>query len=74
MLTRRFEQENLHETQRSLAAALACTLTEESCIEGDWIAKNGPESLYTVIRKLVPEVLHATTFFKSKFLIKDLSI
>ena len=39
-----------------LTAALACAITAESNYDSDWIAKNGVESLFTVIRKLVPEV------------------
>ena len=35
---------------RPLAAALACAITVESKDEADCLAKNGPESLFAVIR------------------------
>ena len=41
---------------RHLAAMLACAVTMNSNQESDWIAKNGQESLFSVIRKIVPEV------------------
>ncbi len=40
---------------RALAAALACAITVDSQDETDWIAKKGPESLFSAIRRLVPE-------------------
>ena len=41
---------------RQLAAALACAVTEESNRKNDCIAKNGVESLFYIIHKLMPEV------------------
>jgi hypothetical protein len=51
----------------ALSAALATALTTESGGEGHWIAKNGPESLFSIVRKLVPQV-PTLNFVKTCFL------
>ena len=45
----------VQEVTRALAAAMAFALTAESGGKLDWIAKKGPESLFSLIRKLMPE-------------------
>ncbi len=42
---------------RHLATALACAVTTASNDARDRVAKKGQESLFSVIRKLVPEVI-----------------
>ena len=39
-----------------LAAAMACAMTTNSNRASDWVAKNGEESVFSIIRKLVPKV------------------
>jgi hypothetical protein len=46
----------MNDELRKLAGALACAITIKSSHESDLLAKNGEESVYSTIRRLVPQV------------------
>ena len=46
---------------RTLAGSIACASTSNSMNEEDYVAKNGEESVFSVLQKLLPEVIHMIT-------------
>jgi hypothetical protein len=44
------------ENPKELAADFACTVTEYSSNNTDWVARNGDESLFSTLKIILPEV------------------
>ena len=44
------------ENPKDLAAEFACAVTEHSTNEADWVARNGDESLFQTLQRMLPEV------------------
>ena len=43
------------EDPKKLAAAFACAVTAHSAKGGDWVARNGEESLFSTLRRILPQ-------------------
>ena len=50
------DKRHCHDSGRQFAMAFACAVTRASEKESDWIAKNGDESIFALLSRLVPEV------------------
>jgi hypothetical protein len=48
---------NLYENPKNLAAAFACSVTAASDNHMDWVARNGGESLFQTLSRILPEVI-----------------
>ena len=46
----------LFETPRQLAAVFACSVTTKSADNTHWVAKNGDNSLFKILQRMIPEV------------------
>ncbi len=44
------------ENPKDLAAEFACAVTVYSANQSDWVARNGDESIYQTLRRILPEV------------------
>jgi hypothetical protein len=44
------------ENPKDLAAEFACAVTVYSANQSDWVARNGEESIYRTLRRVLPEV------------------
>jgi hypothetical protein len=44
------------ENPKDLAADFACAVTEASSNQSDWVARNGEESLFSTLQRIIPEV------------------
>jgi hypothetical protein len=67
----------LIENPRQLAAYFASCVTTESDSDTHWVAKNGENSLFKILQRMIPEVrivsLHAIVYFEENYrLRKDL--
>ena len=57
----------LIENPRELAGDFACAVTEHSTNQMDWVARNGDESLFQTLQRIVPEVNLCILSFSSSF-------
>ena len=46
----------LVENPKQLAAQFACAVTEASPNPTDWVARNGDQTIFRVLQKMLPEV------------------
>ncbi len=58
---------NLYENPKQLAAAFACSVTAPSHNHLDWVARNGGESLFQTLSRILPEVWVFPFLIFSKF-------
>ncbi len=50
------------ENPKDLAAQFACAVTIYSANQSDWVARNGNESIYRTLRRILPEVRSVSAF------------
>ena len=55
------------ENPKELAGEFACAVTEHSTNHLDWVARNGDESLFHTLQRIVPEANFCTISFPLPF-------
>ena len=55
------------ENPKELAAEFACAVTEHSTNEADWVARNGDESLFRTLQRMLPEVCTMFNRFRNTY-------
>ncbi len=55
---------SIFENPKEVAAEFACAITVPSSNQSDWVARNGNESLFRTLRRIIPEVRNLCTFLK----------
>ena len=52
---------SIFENPKEVAAEFACAVTVPSSNQSDWVARNGNESLFRTLRRMIPEVGNFST-------------